>query len=193
MPLGRYMNRIKFAGIPRRCSRRPAKEAETTREEDEMVRICKFLQDGQGSVTIDSMELAAGSLTLGIMAIYVVLSGSSPIPSGNASDRAAWASTEGTIGPVAQLADSDALPLTESVVLPVGSTVIHGDRTLTVFKTPDGGWVDAWSEDGEPIPEGTILTSRETFVLPDGSTLVAPKFVASISEVYGSNVKYAFK
>lgn len=138
------------------------------------------------------MELAAGSLTVALLAVYAILSGSPVAPDGHPSSRADWA-RNGDTGTAVVVNDLDALPLNERVLLPVGSVAIHSDSALTVFETPSGGWVDAWSSDGKRIPVGAILTSRDHFVLPDGSSIDASTFAASISEAYGSSAKYAFQ
>jgi hypothetical protein len=153
--------------------------------------IGKFRKEERGSVSLDMLEVGAGSVTLAIMAVYAILSGSPVTPDDHASDRADWTSN-GATGSAVLLSGIDALPLNERVLLPVGSVAVHSDSALTVFETPSGGWIDAWSRDGKPVPVGTVLTSLDNFELPDGSSIDASTFAASISEAYGSSVKYAF-
>ena len=145
-----------------------------------------FRREEKGSVSLDVIEVAAGSITIGIMAVYAILSGSPTVPAGHAEGRAAWETN------TAHLDADEALALNARVLLPVGSVAVHSESGLTVFETPGGGWVDAWTQDGPSVPVGTVLASTNTFQLPDGRSLEASAFAASISEAYGSEVKFAF-
>jgi len=157
-----------------------------------MARMCTFLRNDKGSITIDAMEITAGILTLGIMAAYAILNDGTAHQAGDLRDAVASVYTEFDISAAPELTDAAAIQLTERVALPVGSVVVHSDVTFTSFKAPDGGWIDAFSHDGNAIPQGARLTSPDTFTLTDGSTLPASTFSSSYSEAYSSNVVYSF-
>jgi hypothetical protein len=157
-----------------------------------MARMCMFLRNDEGSITINAMEIAAGILTLGIMATYAILNDGTAHRTVDLSDAVAWVNTELDTGTAPQLTGAGAFQLTERVSLPVGSVAVHSDVSFTSFEAPDGGWIDAWSRDGNIVPEGARLTSPDTFMLQDGSTVAASTFSLSYSEVYSSKVAYSF-
>ena len=150
-----------------------------------MARMCMFLRNDEGSITINAMEITAGILTLGIMATYAIFNDGTTHRTADLSDAVAWANTEVDTG-------AGAFQLTERVSLPVGSVAVHSDASFTSFEAPDGGWIDAWSRDGNIVPEGARLTSPDTFMLQDGSTVAASTFSLSYSEVSSSKVAYSF-
>ena len=153
--------------------------------------ILNFRREEQGSVSIDMIEFAAGSVTIGIMAVYAILSGSPVAYDGHATDPADRANN-GEASSAELVSGMNALQLNERVFLPVGSVAVHSEDALTIFETPSGGWIDAWNKNGNPIPVGAVLASQDHFKLPDGSSIAASTFADSISEAYGSSVKYAF-
>jgi len=148
------------------------------------------LRNQDGSISIDWIEMSAGSLAIGVIAIFVVLQGSPEAAFASKGDRLPLIE-----GPALLSATSDAgtFHLTDKVALPVGTLVVHSDSGFTSFRTPDGGWVDAWSESGDTIPEGAVLSSTETFTLSDGSTMSADAFSGIYTEAYSSAVRYSFQ
>ena len=158
-----------------------------------MTLVCLFLRDDDGAISVDRMEVMAGLLTLGMLTVYATLSSGSVSPTGTMSEAVAWMSTDATSGEETNVIDVEFFHLTESIALPVGSVAAHSDGSFTSFATPEGGWVDAWSDDGNIVPEGAKLTSLDTFTLRDGSTMATSNFSFSYQEVYSSNMNYSFR
>ncbi len=150
-----------------------------------MCRCWAFVRDNRGAVILDWMAVTAGILALGVVLVYAIFNGDTGSSSGDANRAAASESVAPESG--------GALRLTERVGLPVGSVAVHSGKSFTSFETPDGGWVDAWSADGNAVPEGARLTSPDTFTLESGATLAASEFASSCTEAYSSNVAYAFR
>ena len=158
-----------------------------------MARIWMFQRGDEGSVTIEWMEIVTGIVTLGTIMVYAIFNDGTASPTDGASNTLASVNSGVDTGAAANLTASRALQLTERVALPVGSVAVHSDRTVTVFNTPSGGWVDAWGGDGTNIPTGATLTSPDTFTLEDGRTVATSNFSKSYREAYASDVRYVFE
>jgi hypothetical protein len=158
-----------------------------------MARIWVFQRGDEGSVTIEWMEIVAGIVTLGTILVYAIFNEGTASPTDRVSEAVASVNSGVDTGAAVILTASGTLQLTERVALPVGSVAVHRDRSVTVFDTPSGGWVDAWGGDGTNIPVGATLTSPDTFTLEDGRTVAASNFSKSYREAYASNVRYVFE
>jgi len=152
----------------------------TGKEENEVDRIGRFLRDGRGAITVGSIVVGIGILSISAL---VAMALSTDLPVSSTADSGA------VVSPIA----GGKLQLTRAVALPVGAVVVHSAGSFTSFRLPDGGWLDSWSHGGNAIPMGSVLTSPQTFTTKGGGALDAEIFASSIAEAYSSHVKYVFK
>ena len=151
-----------------------------------------LMRDEHGAVVVDRAQITLCVLTVAIVLAYAFFYAGAALPTGAMAGPAAPASGElSAEGPA--MPGGGAFRIAHGVALPVGSVAVYSDGSFTSFATPGGGWVDAWCEDGNTVPQGARLTSPEAFTLKDGSTLVAAPFAASYTEAYSSDMRYAFR
>ena len=158
-----------------------------------MTRERGFLRGNDGSISVDWLEMTAGSIALGVMATFAILNGSIESWTADSSGATAWTSADVATVTALDSVDAEALQLTERISLPVGSMAVHSEDGFASFRTPAGGWVDAWTKDGPTIPEGATLTSIDSFTLSDGSIIAASALSATCIEAYSSSVRFSFQ
>lgn len=157
-----------------------------------MARARGLLRDQHGAISIDWIEMSAGSIAIGVMAVFAILNGGSQTAPSSMPDRP-FLTAEPASLVASDPSAGGAFPLTDGILLPVGSVVVHSEPGFTSFRTPDGGWVDAWSGSGSVVPAGAVLTSTETFTLEDGTGIPAATYSGIYTDAYSSAVGYSFK
>ncbi len=157
-----------------------------------MARARGLLRDQQGAISVDWIEMSAGSIAIGVMAVFAILNDGSTTTRSHMTDRPFLTADPASLAASAPAAGG-AFQLTARVLLPVGSVVVHSEPGFTSFRTPGGGWVDAWSGSGSVVPAGAVLTSTETFTLEDGSGIPAATYSGIYTDAYSSAVGYSFK